>query len=775
MQPILCYYKPAAVPADAIRSAWLRARVEAALDAGLSPVLLPSVGLERLSVAMPPVLAARIRNLADEWGVAPGRMAGMLSAALDQPLKDQPIAAQEPALTAGPSRPEQVRLLAAAAPLLDSGRIVLIEAGTGIGKSRLAGLLADHALRHGRRTIVITTPTIAQIAHLANEIDALRQASTTGGAGPTLPTPTLLLGRSNFIDVDAAFAVAVEAEHQAAIDWIEACAPAGLTSATAALARHVPAARALMDDWLHLIEGSPILDEYTPDDFALTDESSEEASAVYQSLRVAALRHPVVLCTHTMLAADCIAKKRDQAGLLPEPGLLVIDEAHAFEQELANVATQGVSLWSLHRLLSRGSWTSLRAGSAATAAAATVQYCIAELANLPLDTSSSLRLPHDLQSHEAIAQRWSSCGSLLHQLHEQLEALSTKISKAKDTSGWRNAHRQVRAASRAIAFANAGTHEVSVTLSPVRKLAKLTVGPRTVSHYLQHLWSTCDSAALMSATLYVPTARGDTSFYISRILSLPADRIAQTVAEHPDWITSTPLLMLPDKSALPVLTPPSGEALSPNALSSWMAHVARVVRHAAASSRGGTLVLLSGYERLDLLAELLSASLAERLVVQRPNKGVARCEAEFRHLASNDHRPIWLATGGAWTGLDMRDKAVPDDRAQDDNLLTDLVIPNIPLGLSGGTTHTARREAFLPVEGMATALIFRQGLGRLIRRSGLQHRRIWMLDARLLNYDALKSGSIYSPCLMMLERFSRRERFSMPPLAPAAVKRSLRP
>ena len=772
MQPILCYYKPASVPADAVRSAWLRARVQAALDAGLTPALLPSVGLERLSVAMPPALVARIRELADQWGVAPGRMVGMLSAAIDHTAK--PPADPSPRQPAATERPEQVRLLAAAAPLIDAGRIVLIEAGTGIGKSRLAGLLAAHALQHDRSNVVIATPTISQIAHLADELNILR---TTSSGGASLPLPTLLLGRSNFIDIDAAFAVAVEAGYQQAIDWIESGAPPGLTAATTALARHVPQARGLMDDWMHLIEGSNIAEDYFADDFALTDESSEESAAVYQALRLAAMGQPVVLCTHTMLAADCIAKKRDQAGLLPDPDLLVIDEAHAFEQELANVATQGVSLWSLHRLLSRDTWTALRAGSVAADAASTAKDCIAQLAQLPLDASSSLRLPQDLQSDHAIAARWPPCAALLDRLHDALEALSAKLSKAKDITGWRNAHRQVRAASRAIGFATAGTHDVTVTLSPVRKLANLSVGPRSVAHYLRHLWDSCGSAALMSATLYVPTARGDTSFYITKILSLPADRVSQTAAEHPAWITSTPALMLPDKAAASLLTPPTGPSISPQALATWIDQVGLVVRHVASSAAGGTLVLLSGYERLDLLAKAISAELGERLVIQRPNKGVARCDAEFRALAQRGLQPVWLATGGAWTGLDLRDKAVPDDQAQKDTLLTDLVIPNIPLGLSGGTTHAARREAFLPVEGMATALLFRQGLGRLIRRSGLRDRRIWMLDARLLTFDSLRSGSIYSPCLMMLERFSRRERFAMPsPSRPAPeLKLSQRP
>lgn len=756
MQPILCYYKPGPVPPDGVRSSWLRARVEAALEAGLTPALLPSVGLERLSVAMPPALAARVRDLAEQWGVAPGRMVGMLSAALDEPLHARAEAPSDAPAPPG-DRPEQLRLLAAASPLVDAGRIVLVEAGTGIGKSRLAGLLANHALSHLRGTVVVATPTIAQLAHLANEFALLRSSGSNGAS--SMPTPHLLLGRSNFIDLEAAHTVAIEAELQPAIDWIEAGALPGLSPSTMALARHVPLARGLMDDWLHLIEDTDLLSDYTAQDFSLTDESSEESQAVYQSLRSAALGRPLVLCTHAMLASHCIATKRGQEGLLPEIGLLIIDEAHSFEQELANIAAHGVSLWSLHHLLSRDTWTSLRAGATASAASSTVKQCIAQMARLPLGVNGSLRLPHDLHDDPPVANAWQPCAALLEQLQTELEALCSRIGKAKDSAGWRNAHQQIQAATRAIAFANAGTHDVSVTLSPVRKLATLTVGPRSVAHYLRHLWDSCASAVLMSATLYVPTARGDTSYYISKILALPPDRVTQTVAEHPSWITATPTLYIPDKEASAALSPPTGDAASPEAISSWMKHVASVVHHVASTAAGGTLVLLSGYERLDTLATDLGPGLGPRLVVQRQNRGVARCEAEFRDLAMRGDRPVWLATGGAWTGLDLRDKQVPDDRASEDMLLTDLVIPNIPLGLAGGTTHAARRDAFLPVEGMATALIFRQGLGRLIRRAGLRNRRIWMLDARLLTYAAVRSGSIYSPCLMMLERFSRRERF----------------
>lgn len=771
MTPLLCYFKSPPQGIVESRSVWLRTRVELALSMGIEPAVLPSVGLERQAIAMPADLLAKVRSLAEERGVAPGRMVGMLASAVDD--VQRPSAQILPPVNDSGDRPEQIRLLAAALPLLDAGRVVLMEAGTGVGKSRLAARIAQHFAGGGgsrtvmpdggaRTAVLVATQSVSQLCHLTREIQALRQHPS----GSDIPRPSVVLGRSNFIDVDLALEFAEAAGNVTAREWLVSGAPAGLTDGTRTIAEIIPGACGLMDDWLHVLGDEPAAEdglECSVDDVVLTEDSSPESQACYNDLRAIALDHPLVLCTHAMLGSDAIARRTGRAALLPDAVCLIVDEAHQLEQEVAKVASHAVSLWSLSLLLRREKWQSLKAGKEAQTALKLVTRCIASMSSLPIGAAQSVRITADLSdAPEGFRNGWEACKTDLVATHESLRALCDKVAKS-NLPGWRNASQQLERASRAIKMSVAGGFEVELSLSAVRKLASLTVGPRGVGYLLRPLWERSHSAALLSATLYVPTYSGETSFFISRTLALPPDRTSQTPSEHPQWVTMTPTLMLPQgKELLAALTPPTKDAAADtDCLAAWLAKVAEVVLAVAQSAAGGTLVLMSSHERLQILAGLLEDLRgAGRLIVQTQSKGVSRCEHEFRKLAAKGMRPIWLSTGGAWTGLDLRDRDAAE--GADDLLLTDLVIPNVPLGMNKSTTHAARKDRFLPFEGMSMALLLRQGLGRLVRRPGLQHRRIWMLDGRLLVRKAASSGSLYAPCLLMLDRFRRSSRFTLP-------------
>ena len=110
-----------------------------------------------------------------------------------------------------------------------------------------------------------------------------------------------------------------------------------------------------------------------------------------------------------------------------------------------------------------------------------------------------------------------------------------------------------------------------------------------------------------------------------------------------------------------------------------------------------------------------------------PSRSAAVCAGLFRERAAL--RPLWLGVGAAWTGIDLSDTRVS---AQDDVLLTDLVIPRLPYGCNRSLSH-ARRRKIVPVsEQREMLMMLRQGLGRLVRREGVQDRRIWIGDRRLL-------------------------------------------
>jgi ATP-dependent DNA helicase DinG len=65
-------------------------------------------------------------------------------------------------------------------------------------------------------------------------------------------------------------------------------------------------------------------------------------------------------------------------------------------------------------------------------------------------------------------------------------------------------------------------------------------------------------------------------------------------------------------------------------------------------------------------------------------------------------------------------------------------MPNLPFGLLRTTTHVSRMSRIgFAAEAIVTQRQFRQGIGRLIRREGLLHRRVWLLDGRLQHPSAV--------------------------------------
>ena len=172
------------------------------------------------------------------------------------------------------------------------------------------------------------------------------------------------------------------------------------------------------------------------------------------------------------------------------------------------------------------------------------------------------------------------------------------------------------------------------------------------------------------------------------------------------WIYSTPTVFLPSESKAVVLARPETE--SQERFDQWHEQVALTVKRIAKAAAGGTLVLCNLYEEIRELSSRLASLHETRLIDQGPNESIARIKNTFVEMARKGIRPIWLATGGAWTGLDLTDEGVTEPT--EDNLLTDLVIVRIPLGRSRSVAHQIRVEKLgFEEEFFAAAFLLRQG------------------------------------------------------------------
>ncbi|MHB1201460.1 MAG: hypothetical protein ACYCZ6_18295 [Polaromonas sp.] len=179
----------------------------------------------------------------------------------------------------------------------------------------------------------------------------------------------------------------------------------------------------------------------------------------------------------------------------------------------------------------------------------------------------------------------------------------------------------------------------------------------------------------------------------------------------------------------------------------WHDDLAQELRKIWSSAAGGVLVLCTSYATVKALHERLTSGdddLADSVVRAVAKVSVRSQAQDFLRHSQQGRRPLWLAVGSAWTGVDIgghdpwRDLFGQEIAPEDDNVLTDLVIPRLPFGTNQSLSHLwrLRNSPNVPWDLYNASLLFKQALGRLVRRALLPaNRRIFVLDARMGDPD----------------------------------------
>jgi len=426
----------------------------------------------------------------------------------------------------------------------------------------------------------------------------------------------------------------------------------------------------------------------------------------------------VIFSTHAMLCISTMRMHAGQPGLFPPFDAIFIDEAQDLESAMANVAGNDVSLRHLRAALREGTQTENISGRLWDKLDAALEQCRQSLDQMDGDCFI-------FPGHENEYPKFSK-------VCEDAEVLVSLLAKIRNKEGVTDAgwFAQIRQWRQALEQIVSGRYTVSISYSKVLKLPSLSVGPSYLRDYFKTLWESVSSAGLLSATLYAPKGSEDFSaWWIRRNLSVPKERYMEAPPFVAPWIYSTPTVLLPSESNALVLARPETEG--EDRFEQWYRNISLTLKRAVDAAAGGTLVLCNSYDEIRALAPRLSSAREMRVIAQEPNDSITRIKNAFVEMAREGNRPIWLATGGAWTGLDLTDDTVIDPTK--DNVLTDLVIVRIPLGRSRSVAHQLRVEKLgLEEEFVAAAFLLRQGIGRLIRREGVENRKIWFLDGRIL-------------------------------------------
>lgn len=582
----------------------------------------------------------------------------------------------------GDVRSGQVEMATAVGEAFDTGTHVLIQAGTGTGKS-LAYLVPAARQAREKGPVVVATATLAlQRQLLERELPRLAQA----GSPFADLSWAVLKGRHNYLcrqrmgEADTAQGTFTLQE--------DGARPRG-TLEEQAVAIHEWAQETQTgdrDDLPGEIDARVWRSMSVTSAECVGESRCAFGEECFASLaRQRALEADIVVTNHAMLAIDAIGG----IPVLPERSALVIDEAHELVDRITGAVTIEVTIATLERLVGE----CMRVVDDDAAFADAVDEFAISLGEL-VDAGGAQRLT-----------TWSDSMVLaLTRLRDAARSMVTALSKVANSAGDdAPAVQRVRAGVEEV-FEAAGrllVHSagdvVWWTGEPGRSSA-LRIAPLDVADQLAESLFAQQPVALTSATL----TTGGSFAPVVTSLGLAPDTRCLDVGAGFDYARQGILYVARH------LPPPDREGVSMEALD----ELAELIEAAG----GRTLALLSSWRGVDRASEYLRVRLAPAvdsgdvgdLLVQRRGESVAPLIERF----AAEPATVLIGTVSLWQGID-----VPGDA------LTLVAIDRIPFPRPDDPVLSARQEAvdkaggsgFRDVALARAALLLAQGAGRLIR------------------------------------------------------------
>ncbi|MEE1649218.1 ATP-dependent DNA helicase [Brachybacterium sp. J144] len=597
----------------------------------------------------------------------------------------------------GSPRPGQQAMAEAVDTAMSGGRHLLVQAGTGTGKS-LAYLVPAlrHALVSGR-PVVISTATIALQTQIVRK-DLPRLVEALAPHLPRTPTFALLKGRGNYLcrhKIDGGYPV----EDPGALF---SGAAAGGDSATGGSERLGDQVRRLRA-WAEETEtgdrdslDSAVSDRAWRQVSVLGNQCLGQTCPVVTSCfaersREIAREVDVVVTNHALLAIDAF----DRHGIIPEHDVVVFDEAHELTSRVTGAVTEVLTPGMV-----RGTVRDLRSlGVAATA-----------LDDAGEELREALALVSDGRVIGDLPER---LGDAVTQVRIEARTAHSDAKDAGEEAGASTAgtRKTVRATLQEIIdvcerLGSPGEDDVvSVSHSPVTGRSSLQVAPLSVALAMRSAILEDRTAILASATLalggrFEPPA-GEVGLARAARLDPAAIPPARDAGAWAALDVGSPF-DYPRQGILYTarhLPPPGREG--PQA--AMLDHLTELVE----ASRGGALCLFSSRRGAELAAEHVRARLDLRIEVQGEDS-MANLVRHFRE----DEDSSLFGTLTLWQGVDVTGRSL--------RLVT---IDRIPFPRPDDPLASARQEritqrggnGFMAVSAQHAALLLAQGAGRLIR------------------------------------------------------------
>lgn len=672
-----------------------------------------------------------------------------------------PVAAQ---LGQYEDRPSQRDMAAHIADGYNDGGVLLLEAGTGVGKSFAYLVPAlEWARANGERTVVSTNTINLQEQLVGKDLPLLRRALSSDDYTPTF---ALLKGWRNYL--------CLARLHQAVGSQRTLFEPEKLDEFLAIAEWSGHTADGTLSD-LPVVPAPEVWDEVSAEPDLCTRLKCEhfDRCFLFRARRRAA-EADVVVVNHHLLAADLSVRQAqdnwEEAAVLPPYRRLILDEGHHLEDVAASHLGIQVTSWTVRRLLarferngrglaptlaselaargdllSRASLDLLRdrlLPSIADARRATDALLLRLYGRLEGVPAGQLRLDAAFASDpiwsEGLAFELDASLGAFRTLSETVETIADRLAESEDSERRGQILQELRAVGRRLESVSDGLNR---TLRPagggpptVRWMERTARGPHVGLHAVPLdlapilralLFDRLQTAVLTSATL---AAGGEFDFLESRV-GLAGEGSPVTVRE----ILPSPF----DYAAQCVFGIPDD---LPGPREDEHAHataVIEVVSDLAYASDGGMFVLFTSHASLRRAAHEIRAVLGNRwpILVQgeSPRDNLLR---RFREAEN----AILLGTDSFWEGVDVPGRA-----------LRTLILNKLPFKVPSEPVTAARLErlaedgfdGFMHYLLPHAALKLKQGFGRLIR-SRQDMGVVVLLDSRVVTkaYGRLLLGGL---------------------------------
>lgn len=626
-------------------------------------------------------------------------------------------------------RPEQIEMLRETAHAISEGRHMLIEAGTGIGKS-LAYLVpaAFWALENNQRVIISTNTINLQDQLISKDIPDLQETLGMDFRA------SVLKGRSNYL-----------CPHH--VETLRKGGPKNNTEMRVLGKILVWLGNSLSGDRGEINLNGPREERIWRRLSADNEDCSAEnclkrtgGRCPFYRARQAAHTSHIIIVNHALLLADVATGNR----VLPEYETLIVDEAHHLESATTNAlsfyASQANLRRSLHALGDErkgalGWLLEYGEGTLSPSDLGALQSLIQTITNKSFKVQSRMDeffqavdtfLEHQrggkpvgrYTQQERIIQAtrtqpdWSdveiawdqsrnSLNSLLESLQKLWDAIREMIRRVPEDAehiesmltDLREVYRELYELFENIdglVFDPDPEMIYWVEVSPNQKYISIQAAPLHIGDLMEkHIWYEKRAVVLTSATL---TTTGDFEYIRNRLKAVDAEEVA--LGSPFDYQNAALMYLVND---IPEPTDYRGHQTAIN----------RGLINLCKATGGRTLALFTSYAQLQRTSEAITGPLADAGIIVYEQGSGPSPHTLLKNFRESD-QAVLLGTRAFWEGVD-----VP---GQD---LSVLVIAKLPFDVPSDPIVSARSETFhdpfseymLP----EAILDFRQGFGRLIR------------------------------------------------------------